>query len=124
MSNTNIIIPADLTPLISERERVLQAADHSAKYVAELNQLSSQVADCPPAALQSTFSQAHTPPDQLASVLPLLKNELDNINRLRADIAGRQMEIEQIKKRDKVIVMVGVVAVILLVIILIAKLSS
>jgi hypothetical protein len=124
MSNSNIIIPSDLSTLISERERILQGADHSARWVAELNQLSSQVADCPPAVLQAAFSQEHTPPAELASVLPVLKNELENINRLRADIAGCQMEIQQIQKRDKTIVIVGVVVAILLIVILIAKISS
>lgn len=124
MSNPHIIIPSDLSALINERERIWQAANYSAQNVAELNQLASLIADCPPAVLQSTFTQERTPSAEIASVLPALKNELETINRLRADIAGRQVEIEQIKKRDRTIIIVAAAVVVLLLIILIVSLKS
>ena len=118
------MISSDLNGLISERERMLEEVEKSSSYVSELNQLSSQVPDCAPAALQAVFSRDNTPLAELVSVLPVLRGELENIQKLGAQMAACRSEIEQIQKRDRTIIIAGIGIVILLIIILIAKISS
>lgn len=124
MSSSNIIIPSDLGSLIGERERIWAEGDKAATYVAELNQLSSKVPNCAAAVLQSAFSRENIPPTELASVLPVLKNELENIARLQHEIEGCHAEIQRIQSRDKKIIIAAIAAVVLFIIILIAVISS
>lgn len=124
MSSSNITIPDDLSDLIQEREMILKEMDKSKGHLNELSNLSNQVPDCQPVVFHSSFSREQTPPAELAAILPELNGELDNINKLSAQIRGRRAEIEQIQRRDKTIIIVIIAAVVLFVFILIGIISS
>ncbi|MFL6255146.1 MAG: hypothetical protein ACJ74T_08980 [Pyrinomonadaceae bacterium] len=118
MSNSSVVIPPDLSPLITDRERVWLEFDRSQQLSAELNQLSSHVPQCAPANLQLPFGAGSTPPAELEAVLPMLKQNLATTNNLHAEVQACHSEIEAIKRKEKNIITGAVIAGVLLLLVL------
>jgi hypothetical protein len=123
MGNSNINIPSELGSLIYERQKIWAEVDKSRSHVTELSQLSSHVANCAPAELEAALSSQGTPPAELVAALALLKNEIESIDKLKAEMASCRMEIEQIQSRDRTVIIAIIVVVLLLIIIVIAKVA-
>jgi hypothetical protein len=107
MSGTHevVVVPSELSALVAEREKVWTAFDMSQNLSDELNKLSSQVPQCAPAELQLPFGSDIAPPDQLAAVLPLLKEKIETARKLNANVQSCHNEIAAIKQREKMIIM-------------------
>jgi hypothetical protein len=128
MSGTNAVVaPPGLSELFAAREKVWESLDRSQSLTADLASLSSQVPNCAPAALQLQFGADSTPPAELATVLPLLKEKIETARKLSANVKTCYDEIEAIKHREKMTMVaaaVGAAVLLLLLIIVVASLLS
>jgi hypothetical protein len=119
MPNSNVVVPPELVPLITEREKVWADVDRSQKLSAEVGQLSSSVPECAPAELQLRFGADSTPLTEIETVLPLLKEKLETTRKLNAEKKGCFAEIEAIKHREKMVITIGSIAGVVILIVII-----
>lgn len=128
MSNSNVVVPPELIPLITEREKVWAEVDRSQNLSAEVARLSSAVPECAPAQLQLRFGADSTPLAELETILPMLKEKIETTRKLNAEKDGYFAEIEAIKRQEKMIITIGIIAgvviFIVLIFVLIGLLSS
>ena len=125
MSQSNIQVPTEFVKLVDERVRLRASYSNARNDVNQLNQLASQVpmnAATQPLALANPDA---TPPQQVATVLPLLQQELAKIQQVEGSIREQYLVIEEIKRKDKnlmiTLISVGVaVALVLVLVILFA----
>ena len=110
MSNSSVVIPPDLSRLIADREKVWLEFDRSQQLSAELTDLSSHVPECAPANLQLHFGASSTPPAELETLLPMLKEKLVAAHKLHAEVQACHAEIEAIKRQEKTFVAVAIAA--------------
>jgi hypothetical protein len=119
MSNSNVVVPPELIPLITEREKVWADVERSQKLSAEVGQLSSSVPNCAPAELQLRFGTDSTPLTELDTVLPMLKEKIETTRKLNTEKEGCFAEIEAIKRREKMTITIGVIVGVVILIVLI-----
>jgi hypothetical protein len=127
MANSNVFIPPELSKQISEREKVWLDFDRSQNFAAELGGLSSAVPNCAPSELQLRFGSDSTPLNELETVLPMLKENIETAHKLKAEMQSCYGQIEAIKQQEKKIIMIGVIAgvvVLLVLIFVIVNLAS
>ncbi len=119
MPNSGVVISSDMSSFISEREAIWAEFERSQRMAGEIDHISPHIAACAPARLQSQFSAENSPMSELESVIPLLKSELETINRLNAQAKNCYDEIENIKRREKTIIIAASIAIIVVLLILI-----
>ena len=127
MSSTNVIVPPDVTQLISEREQVWAEFERSQSLVEDFRKVSAAVPNTAPAQLQLS-SGTPNPPAALADALQQMKNELGAAQKLNADITACHAQIEAIKRSEKTtiaLIVAGiVVASIVFLIVVVSIVSS
>ena len=126
MGNTNVIVPPDVTQLISEREQVWAEFERAQGLVDDFRKVSAAVPNTAPAQLQLS-SGTHNPPADLSHTLQQMKNELDAVQKLNADIMDCQAQIEAIKRSEKTMIALmvgGVVVVFVVFLIVVASIVS
>lgn len=122
--NDVVVFPPELGALVADREKVWADIDRSQGLSAELAKLSSQVPQRAPAELQLQFGPESTPPSELATIFPLLKEKIDTARKLGADVKACQDEIAAIKQREKMTVVAMVVGGVILFIVLLLIIAS
>ena len=126
MSSTNVIVPPDVTQLISEREQVWADFERAQGLVEDFRKVSAAVPNTAPAQLQLS-SGTHNPPAALAEALQQMKNELGAVQELHANIAGCHAQIEAIKRNEKTMIALivgGIVVVFIVFLIVVVSIAS
>lgn len=118
MSNSNIIIPSELSKVLNEREKVLTNIERAQSLVGELGRLSSSIPECKPAGVQLQSPPENTPLTQIELALPLVKNEIATINKLKAEVKGCEDKIKNIHRKEKLIITISISAIIMIIIII------
>ena len=118
MSSTNIILPPDVKPLIAEREQVWTNFDGAQNLVEEFRKLCSQVPNVAPANLPPPAT-SDNPPVHLETSMQQIKQELATIAKLNAEMNSCHQQIEDIKRKEKTMIMLMVGGGVLLLIIFI-----
>jgi hypothetical protein len=119
MSGRNeVILPPDLSELVSAREKIWAEVDKAQGLSAELGKLSSQVPQCAPAELQLQLGAASTPITELETVLPLLKTKIARAHKLNTEVKVCHDQIEAIKRREKTIIVIAAVTGVVLLFVL------
>src|SRR5439155_22646870 len=108
MSTSNVIIPPDFSKPIIDREKIWTDFDSSRNLAGELNQLGKQIPECAAAEIQVQFDAGSIPPQELQTILHLLKRELETTNRLKTEVKGSQDEIEAIKRKEKTLIIAAI----------------
>jgi hypothetical protein len=127
MSSANVIVTPDLTKLILEREKLWVDFDRANGLARDLSQLSQQIPDCLPAALQLQFGADSIPTTELETVLPMVKEKLNVVDRLKTDVQGCYDEIESIRRKEKSVILwmvVGGAALLLIMLIVLISVIS
>ncbi|HEV7683097.1 MAG TPA: hypothetical protein VGO68_13290 [Pyrinomonadaceae bacterium] len=128
MSSANVIVPADISKLIIEREKVWGEFDRAQGLVGELKQLSQHIPNCAPAELHLQFAAGAIPTTELETVLPMVKEKINVSARLKSEVKSCYEEIESIKRAQKKLIVGlavgGAVVLLILVIVLISVLAS
>ena len=126
MSSTNVILPPDVTQLISEREQVWAEFERAQGLVEDFRKVSAAVPNTAAAQLQLS-SGTHNPPADLSYALQQMKNELAAVQKLNADIMTCDAQIEAIKRSEKTmiaLIVAGIVVVFIVLLIVVASIVS
>src|SRR5258708_32808347 len=118
MSTSNVIIPPDFSKLIIEREKVWTDYESSQRIVSDLTQISHQIPDCVPAEMHLEFGPDSLPTTELERLLPMVKEQIEAANRIKAEVKGCHDEIEAIKRKEKTTILIMAVGGVGLLIIL------
>ena len=113
MSNSTVMIPSDVSTIISERVTLWQKFDEAQSQFNEIDKLASQVDSSNPAQIPPELTDGKTPPVEVAAALQNLQAELARIETAQNDIQAHQAEIKKIKNQQiAVVVLVVIVALI------------
>lgn len=104
MANSGIIIPTEISNLISERTALWQKFEEAQSQFNEMEKLASQIASSTPAQIPSELTNDRTPPAEIATALQNLQMELVRMGKGQDSIKGYQAEIKKIESQQLTIV--------------------
>jgi hypothetical protein len=90
MAESEMIIPPDMLKLIKEHQALRREYAASLALLKQLEQLKGQLPERGKAQALSPLTQAGTPVSELTAVLPQLKQRLEQIARLEAEIQQQE----------------------------------
>jgi len=128
MSNSEVIVSSDLSDLIKKREKLWTEFDQSQSFASTLHNLSAQIPNCAPAEPQLKFGAGSNAPFELQTIVPKVRERIDEVKRLKLEMEESYGEIATIKQKQKTIVIGMVIAgaalFLILVIVILVLLSS
>lgn len=115
MADSGIIIPTELSKIISERTTLWQKFEETQSQFKEMEKLASQVASSTPVQVPSELTSDKTPPAEVAAALQNFRGELARISKSQEDIKAYQAEIKKIENQQlTLVIVVGIVLAIVL----------
>jgi hypothetical protein len=115
MANSGIILPTEISNLVSERTTLWQKFDEAQSQFNEIEKLASQIASSTPAQIPSELTNDRTPPAEVVAALQNLQMELMRISKGQDTIKGYQAEIKKLESQQLTIVIaVGLLIAIVL----------
>jgi len=124
MAGSGVILTSDLDRAIAERSQIWAAYDEALGQSAELEQLAPQIKYDGVVTALTALTPGSVAPDELAVALQQLHTELSRISRAEADIQATQQEIQKIKNRRGMMILLGVIVVLIIVFVLFSKLQG
>src|SRR5579884_761357 len=100
MAESEMIIPPDMLRLIKEYQSLRREHAASQALLRQLEQLKEQLPERGKAQALSPLTQAGTPVSELTAVLPQLKQRLEQIARLEAEIQQQEQILLTVLQSD------------------------
>jgi hypothetical protein len=115
MSDSGIVIPSDISDIISERVTVWEKFDEAQGQVAEMEKLSSQITVSNAAQIPAELTTDNTPPAEVAAAYRNFQAEMARIAKAQEGIKTYQAEIKKIEgQRTTMMILIGLGVVVLL----------
>jgi hypothetical protein len=120
MSNSGLIIPPELHPVVKERSSLWNEFDSAIKKREKLNSLRSQIPeDVPVEPQEETFTFEALPHEELAATLKYLESDLQAIREMESEIdscrgAIREEEIRIKRNRIATRIIIGMVVLLVI----------
>ncbi len=116
---SNIIIPQDMSDLNNQRNQLKRAQEDARGKATTLNNLAGQIPPIRgPVSSMSPITMEKTPPAEVAAVLPLLQQQLSQVQQLEKSIQDNRNQIQRIQQDARTLKMMVIIAAIILVVIL------
>jgi hypothetical protein len=100
MAESEMIVPPDMLRLIKEYQSLRREHAASQALLRQLEQLKDQLPERGKAQALSPLTQAGTPVSELTAVLPQLKQRLEQIARLEAEIQQQEHALQTQRQSD------------------------
>lgn len=124
MAGSGVILTSDIDRAIAERSQIWAAYDDALVQSAELEQLAPQIKYDGVVTALAALTPGRVAPDELAVALQQLQTELSRIARAEADVQATQQEIQKIKNKRGMMILLGVIVVLIVVFVLYSKLQG
>ncbi len=112
MTDAGVIIPADVSQILSERVKIWGDFDKSQSRSVELGKLFPKIAKCDLAQIPAALTAEKTPPAELDAALAQLNLELAKIAEAQMGIKTYQDEIQNIETERRILISLAVVIIV------------
>lgn len=114
MNRNTIIIPKEISEIVAERSRIWDEHDKLQGQVARLDELSKKVGAFGPADEIGSLTEDNLPPTEVLRSVTEMKKELEHIENAGRQVHECETEIQNIKSRVILIVIVAIVIFVIL----------
>jgi len=115
MSNSGIVVPSDISQILSERANTWGQFDQAQNQLTEMEKLSSQIVASSLAQIPTELTSEKTPPAEVAAAYQNFQAEMARIAKAQEGIKTHQAEIKKIEgQRTTMMILIGLGVVLLL----------